>query len=137
MTTSQTMPAPSINIKIGETPTEITMFFGRLHELAELIGSFENLPNLDFDAATRAAALELCLAPRDALGRRTDGEPLNLFQITIADGEALLDWMRAHLSDFLLGRLEKHLANLKSNGERLTGVGSSLSGLAASASTTR
>ncbi|MCC0805959.1 hypothetical protein FPV16_06930 [Methylobacterium sp. W2] len=129
-------PTPSINIKISETPTEITMFFGRLHELAELVGSFEQLPNLDFDASTRAAALEICLAPRDALGRRTDDEPVSLYDLTISDGEALLDWMRAHLSDFLLGRLEKHLANLTSNAERLTGVGSSLSGLAVSASTT-
>ena len=127
-------PAPTLNIKIGDKPVEVTMFFGRLNELAELVQSFERLPDVDFDAPTRIAAVEICLVPRDERGRRIEGEGVNLHEVTVEDGEAVLDFVKDHLTDFFLGRLEKHLATIKNSGERLTGVGSSLSGLVPSAS---
>ncbi|MFY9290383.1 MAG: hypothetical protein WAP03_06785 [Methylorubrum rhodinum] len=130
-------PTPSINIKIGEQPVEVTMYFGRLDELAEVVGSFERLPDVDFHAPTRQAVLDICLAPRDERGRRIEGEGVNLHQLTVEDGEAVLDFVKDHLSDFFLGRLEKHLRSLQANGDRLMGVGSSLNGLAGSASETR
>lgn len=130
-------PTPSINIKIGEQPVEVTMYFGRLDELAEVVGSFERLPDVDFHAPTRQAVLDICLAPRDERGRRIEGESVNLHQLTVEDGEAVLDFVKDHLSDFFLGRLEKHLRSLQANGDRLMGVGSSLNGLAGSASETR
>lgn len=129
--------APTINIKIGDKPHELTMYFGRLDELAEVVGSFERLPEVDFHAPTRQAVLDICLAPRDERGRRIEGETVNLHQLTVEDGEAVLDFAKEHLSDFFLGRLEKHLRSLQANGERLTGVGSSLNGLVGSASETR
>ena len=135
MTTSS--PTPTINIKIGDKPHEVTMYFGRLDELAEVVGSFERLPEVDFHAPTRQAVLDICLAPRDERGRRIEGETVNLHQLTVEDGEAVLDFAKEHLSDFFLGRLEKHLRSLQANGERLTGVGSSLNGLVGSASETR
>ncbi|MEZ0251305.1 MAG: hypothetical protein ACAH20_10150 [Methylobacteriaceae bacterium] len=130
-------PVPTISIKIGETPHEVTMYFGRLNELAEVVGSFERLPEVDFHAPTRQAVMDICLAPRDERGRLVEGETVNLHQITVEDGEAVLDFVKEHLSDFFLGRLEKHLRSLQANGDRLMGVGSSLNGLAASASETR
>lgn len=130
-------PVPSIYIKIGDKSREVTMYFGRLDELAKVVGSFERLPDVDFDAATRQAVMDICLAPRDERGRRIEGETVNLHQLTVEDGEAVLDFVKDHLSDFFLGRLEKHLRSLQANGERLTDVGSSLTGLANSASETR
>lgn len=130
-------PVPTINIKIGEQPVEVTMYFGRLDELAEVVGSFERLPDVDFHAPTRQAVMDICLAPRDERGRRIEGESVNLHQLSVEDGEAVLDFVKDHLSDFFLGRLEKHLRGLQANGERLTAVGSSLNGLAGSASATR
>lgn len=130
-------PVPTVGIKIGDKPIEVTMYFGRLDELAKLVGSFERLPDVDFDAPTRQAVMDICLAPRDERGRRIEGETVNLHQISVEDGEAVLDFVKDHLSDFFLGRLEKHLRSLQANGERLTGVGSSLNGLLGSASETR
>lgn len=132
-------PVPTISIKIGGEPHEVTMYFGRLNELAEVVGSFERLPEVDFHAPTREAVLDICLAPRDERGRRIDGETAGgiLHRLTVEDGEAVLDFAKEHLSDFFLGRLEKHLLSLQANGDRLTGVGSSLSGLVGSASETR
>lgn len=127
-------PAPTLNIKIGDKSTEVTMFFGRLHELAEVIGSFERLPEVDFHAPTRNAVLDILLSPRDERGRRIEGETVNLHELTIEDGEAALDFIKGHATDFFLGRLEKHLATIKNSGERLTAVGSSLNGLVPSAS---
>ena len=134
-----TVPSPvsTVGIKIGDKPIEVTMYFGRLDELAKLVGSFERLPDVDFDAPTRQAVMDICLAPRDERGRRIEGETVNLHQISVEDGEAVLDFVKDHLSDFFLGRLEKHLRSLQANGERLTGVGSSLNGLLGSASETR
>lgn len=130
-------PAPTISIKIGDQPREVTMYFGRLDELAEVVGSFERLPEMDFDARTRRAVLEICLAPRDERGRRTEADWSIPPELSIEDAEAILDFSKEHLADFFLGRLEKHLRSLQANGERLTGVGSSLNGLAGSASETR
>ncbi|GJE81068.1 hypothetical protein CJNNKLLH_2410 [Methylorubrum thiocyanatum] len=113
------------------------MYFGRLDELAKLVGSFERLPDVDFDAATRQAVMDICLAPRDVRGRRIEDESVNLHQLSVEDGEAVLDFVKDHLSDFFLGRLEKHLRSLAANGERLKDVGSSMNGLAGSASETR
>lgn len=134
--TAATFPAPSIAIKIGDETREITMFFGRLHELAEVVQVFERLPEVDFHAPTREAVMDICLAPRDERGQRIEGETAAglLYQLAIEDGEAVLDFAKEHLADFFLGRLEKQLLSLQANGQRLTGVGSSLSGLAVSAS---
>ncbi|MCJ2108627.1 hypothetical protein MKK70_25290 [Methylobacterium sp. E-041] len=129
-----TSPAPTLNIKIADKSADVTMVFGRLNELAELVGSFERLPEVDFHAPTRTAVLDILLSPRDERGRRIESETVNLHDLTIEDAEAVLDFAKDHLTDFFLGRLEKHLASLKSNGDRLTGVGSSLSGLVPSAS---
>ncbi|GJD32830.1 hypothetical protein PMNALOAF_4109 [Methylobacterium adhaesivum] len=131
---STSSPAPTLNIKIGSKSTEVTMFFGRLNELAELVGSFERLPEVDFHAPTRTAVLDILLSPRDERGRRTDPEWIIPPDLSIEDAEAALDFAKEHLADFFLGRLEKHLASLQTNGQRLTGVGSSLNGLAPSAS---
>ena len=131
-----TSPPPYLDIKIGEEAVSLKMPFGRLNELAELIQSFERLPEIDFDARTRTRVLEICLAPRDARGRLTDPEWCIPPDLDVETAKTILDWAKDHLSDFLLGRLEQHLAALKANGERLTGVGSSLSSLATSASKT-
>ena len=127
-------PAPTLNIKIGDKSTDVTMVFGRLNELAEVVGAYERLPEVDFHYPTRTAVLDILLAPRDERGRRIEGETVNLHELTIQDGEALLDFAKEHLSDFFLGRLEKHLVTIKASGERLTAVGSSLNGLVPSAS---
>jgi hypothetical protein len=134
---STNFPTPSITIKLGDETCEITMFFGLLHELAELVEVYERTPDMDFDASTRAAVLEIILSPRDERGRRIEGETVNFFLLSIDDAKAVLNWAKAHVTDFFLDRLEKHLAVLQANGERLMNVGSSLSGLAASASETR
>lgn len=127
-------PAPTLSIKIGDKSTDVTIFFGRLHELAEVVGSFERLPEVDFNFPTRSAVLDILLSPRDERGRRIEGEAVNLHELTIEDAEAALDFAKDHLADFFLGRLEKHLATIKNSGERLTDVGSSLNGLVPSAS---
>jgi hypothetical protein len=129
-----TSPAPTLNIKIGDKSTDVTMFFGRLNELAEVVGSFERLPEVDFHAPTRTAVLDILLSSRDERGRRIDGETVNLHELAVDDAEAALDFAKEHLADFFIGRLEKHLASLQTNSHRLTGVGSSLSGLVPSAS---
>ncbi|MFE1603001.1 hypothetical protein [Methylobacterium sp. ID0610] len=133
---SSTSPAPSITVNVGDKPTEILMSFGRLNELAELVGGMERLPEIDFNPNTSAATLEICLAPRDERGRRTDAEWFIPTDLSVPDAEAVLDFVKEHLSDFFLRRLEKHLDGLQTNGARLTAVGSSLSGLAGSASKT-
>ena len=127
-------PAHTLNIKISDKSTDVTMVFGRLNELAEVVGSFERLPAVDFHYPTRTAVLDILLSPRDERGRRIEGETVNLHELSIEDAEAALDFAKEHLADFFLGRLEKHLVTIKSNGERLTAVGSSLSGLVPSAS---
>ena len=127
-------PENTLNITIGDKSTDVTMFFGRLNELAEVIGAFERLPEVDFNFPTRTAVLDILLSPRDERGRRIEGESMNLHELTVDDGEALLDFAKEHLADFFLGRLEKHLVTIKNSGERLTAVGSSLNGLVPSVS---
>lgn len=127
-------PHPTLNIKIGDKSTDVTMFFGRLHELAEVVGSFERLAEVDFHFPTRTAVLDILLSPRDERGRCTDPEWSIPMDLSIEDAEAALDFAKEHLADFFLGRLEKHLVTIKASGERLTAVGSSLSGLVPSAS---
>ena len=131
---STSSPAPTLNIKIGDKSIDMTMFFGRLNELAELVGSFERLPEMDFHAPTRTTVMEICLAERDERGRRTETAWFMPPDLSIEDGEAVLDFAKEHLANFFLGRLEKHLASLQTNGQRLTDVGSSLNGLVPSAS---
>lgn len=133
---TSTSPVPNLNIKVGEKPHNVTMYFGRLDELAGVVGSFERLPEVDFHAPTRQAVLDICLSPRDERGRRIETDWCIPPELSIADGEAVLDFAKEHLADFFLGRLEKHLRSLQANGERLTGVGSSLNGLVGSASET-
>lgn len=127
-------PASTLNIKIGDKSTEVIMVFGRLNELAEVVGSFERLPEVDFHFPTRTAVLDILLSPRDERGRRIEGEAVNLHELTVEDAEAALDFAKSALTDFFLGRLEKHLVTIKNSGERLTAVGSSLNGLVPSAS---
>jgi hypothetical protein len=137
MTLANTSPVPSINIKVDDKTHEVTMYFGRLHELAEVVQAYELLPEVDFNPTIRAAVLDICLSPRDERGRRIEGDSVNLHQLTVEDGEAVLDFAKEHLSDFFLGRLEWQLRAVQGSAERLTAVGSLLSGSAASASETR
>jgi len=129
-------PPPHLDIKLGEEPVSIKMYFGRLNELAEMVGAFERLPEIDFNGAVRSKVLEICLAPRGERGRLTDPDWSIPPELDIAAAKAVLDWVKEHLSDFMLGRLEQHLAALQRNSEKLTAVGSSLSSLATSASKT-
>lgn len=129
-------PTPSITIKMGDTSREVLMSFGLLSELAELVRAYELLPEVDFNSATRTAVVDLCLAPRDDRGRRTDAEPVDLYQLSIEDGAAVLDFAKEHLSDFFLGRLEKQLRSVQGSADRLRAVGSLLNGSVASASET-
>ncbi|KMO20361.1 hypothetical protein [Methylobacterium indicum] len=100
---STTSPAPSITINVGDKPTEILMSFGRLNELAELVGAMERLPEIDLNPSTSASALEICLAPRDERGRRTDAEWFIPPDLSVQDGCAILDFAKEHLADFFSG----------------------------------
>ncbi|SEP40681.1 hypothetical protein SAMN04487843_11614 [Methylobacterium sp. ap11] len=128
-----TAPAPTLDVNIGDKSHQVLMSFGMLNELAELVGSIEQLPAIDFDTHTRTTTLEVCLASRDERGRR-DPEWFLPPALTVEAAEAVLDFAKEHLFDFFVGRLEKHLSSLQANGTRLKAVGSSLSGSAASAS---
>lgn len=108
--TEPTREAPSEHQKFtvsGEL-VELFMSFGMLNTLAVPIKSFDNLIEVDSEPDLRSFILHICLDKRDAKGRVT--EEFDVFSISMSEAEAILSWVKEHLTDFFITRLKSKLA---------------------------
>lgn len=126
---SEDKPESRITLDVGGTDRTLFMSFGLLNEIAALVQSPENIPELSFNATTSTAALHLMLAPRDKRGNllpEKDDEPAVPLDLDPAIAEQLLDWAGAHVLDFFVRRLTKSAQLYATRADQLAAAGSSL-----------
>lgn len=107
-----TAPAPHHLVSFGnDTQKKLFMSFGLLNQLSGLIGEIHHLHLVHADSGVRDALFAILLVERDSDGtvkKSFDPQDPN-FELSIDQGESLIDWVVAHLRDFFLKRLERQL----------------------------
>jgi hypothetical protein len=129
MSSEDQKPPARLTLDVGGTERTVFMSFGLLNEIAALVQSPENVPELSFNSTVSTAALHLMLAPRDKRGNilpEKDDEPAVPLDLDPEVAEQLLDWAGAHVLDFFVRRLAKSAALFATRADQLAAAGSSL-----------
>jgi len=104
---TQEKPQHTFTITVDGQPKDIKMTFGLLNQLVRTIGDIESVADISFDIELREALLQECLAPRDENGRIEKEVNLFLIDVNPDDVIDLLDWVGAHVTDFLLAQMTR------------------------------
>jgi hypothetical protein len=126
---SDEKPQARITLDVGGTQRTVFMSFGLLNEIAALVQSPENVPELSFNSTVSTAALHLMLAPRDKRGNilpEKEDEPAVPLDLDPDTAEQLLDWAGEHVLDFFVRRLAKSAQLYATRADKLAAAGSSL-----------
>lgn len=132
-------PPARITLDVAGTERTVFMSFGLLNEIAALVQSPENVPELSFNATVSTAALHLMLAPRDKRGNilpEKEDEPAVPLDLDPDTAERLLDWAGEHILDFFVRRLAKSATLFATRADQLAAAGSSLTSSASLAGKT-
>lgn len=109
----------TFTIEVDGDPRDIKMTFGLLNELVRVIGDVEGIAEISFNNDLRDAVLNEVFSERDEQGRIK--EPVNLFNLAVDPDDVvnLLEWVGAHVTDFLLKQMLKTKVMVESNQGRL------------------
>lgn len=113
-----------LTITVNGEEREIFMSFGLLNHLCNVIGTVENVPLISMDAELRNVILPLTLAERSKSGKLINKElpEVDDFEISVSDGEKLLEWVTDHAGNFFIKALETAKRLESNNRERLQGL---------------
>lgn len=129
-------PAEHIDVRIGGKATTIFMSFGMRRALVAALGSMEHIDRILIDADLGDRLMAVALQERDKAGKITTPKELDDIEISLADADALLNWISEHLLDFFMKRLESTKAVGDKFGPMLLNLMASMTGSEASASPT-
>lgn len=100
-------PPEKYSIEINEQKHDLFMSFGLMNTLAIPIKSVDDLIEIDNSPELREFILHSCLDTRNEEGLTIT--KFNLKQLSYAQGEEVLEWVRGHLTDFFITRLRNKL----------------------------
>lgn len=83
----------------------IKMTYGLIQNLANYFKNLEQVENMSIDTSLQNILINEVLAERDENGQRT--EPLKNYalDLSIAEGEKLMEWIMGHVLDFFISQL--------------------------------
>jgi hypothetical protein len=116
-----------LDAKITVKDREILMSYGLLNELTKLVGDPNRAATLDLDPDLGMQVLVTVLAPRTTSGKT---EEFDMPELTPDEAYQVFDWVKAHVLDFFMKRLQSSLGAIEGRKEDLEKLGSLLSGLA-------
>lgn len=113
-----------LSIIVNGEEREIFMSFGLLNHLCNVVGTIENVPLISIDVELRNTILPLTLAERTKSGKLINKElpEVDDFEITVEDGEKLLEWVTDHAGNFFIKALETARRLESNNKDRLQGL---------------
>jgi hypothetical protein len=90
---------------ILEGKRTIKMTYGLIQNLANYFKNLEQVENMSIDTSLQNILINEVLAERDENGQRT--EPLKNYalDLSIAEGEKLMEWIMGHVLDFFISQL--------------------------------
>lgn len=105
----------SMTVTVDGEPREIFMSFNKLNKCAFLVGEVENCQMILSNPQMRGAILPILLAEKGS-------KPVDMDDVEISaeDAQALLEFAAEHVTDFMLGALEKAVVLLEKNKNRST-----------------
>ncbi|KVL49962.1 hypothetical protein [Burkholderia territorii] len=121
MSTTTTRQAPSAKLEItlaGEKKS-LFMSFGLLNELCRGIGDAQGALQVTANSQLRDFALMVVLSDRDEEGNVVKPINVNRIEMSIEDGERLLDWVSQHATDFFVRTMERIVMGHKDKESRL------------------
>ena len=84
---------------------EIKMTYGLLQRLASRFNDLGQVENVSLDANLQNDLINEVLAERDENGARELPDKDYSLELSIQDGEKLMDWISGHIIDFFISRL--------------------------------
>lgn len=107
---------------------DVLMSLGLLNELTALVGDPTNIGAIDFDVEIQALTIAACVAERTKFGKRK-GEPnIDDLEVSVAEVEQLLDWVKSHVMDYFVRRLTANAALVNRHQKSLKGLEQFLTG---------
>jgi hypothetical protein len=107
---------------------DILMSLGLLNELTGLVGDPTNIGAVDFDSDIQAQVIAACVAERTKFGKRKSELNIDELPVSVAQVEALLDWVKAHVMDYFVRRLTANAALVNRHQKSLKGLEHFLTG---------
>ena len=105
---------------------EVTMTFGLLNELARITGDINRIGIIDIDPDLAESVLSAVLVDRDPRGKPKEAKDWQHPDLPPDQASAVFDWVKEHLFDFFLQRLQNTADLMARNKERMAPIGSFL-----------
>lgn len=123
-----------LTITVNGQQREVFMSFALLSSMVRVVGSVDDLGQAILDPSVRDALVVVALAPRDGEKKLEDYSVAD-FNLSVQDGDRLVDWIMEHVLDFFMKRIEmaKNLSESET-GKKLESLMSSIAGSLASRS---
>lgn len=103
-----TKPHDKITITVDDAEREIFMPFALVNELAKMVGSPDDVPQIFVNGELRDEVLKSVLAVRKKSGKIIDPvADLDDVELSIDDAEALLGWVAGHVMGFSVRSLQQ------------------------------
>lgn len=100
-------PQDHLTINIGEEETQVELFmsFALLNQLTAALQNSDDLQLLHDSPETRMFVTEQLLGSL----KRKKKAPINSGDITLNQGDKIIDWVQSHLEFFFLSRMKKKI----------------------------
>ncbi|HIH2746987.1 TPA: hypothetical protein ACYLN4_002724 [Burkholderia lata] len=118
-TTTRQSPPAKLEITLAGEKKSLFMSFGLLNELCRGIGDAQGALQVTANSQLRDFVLMVVLSDRDDEGNVVKPINVNRIEMSIDDGERLLDWVSQHATDFFVRTMERIVTGHKDKESRL------------------
>ncbi|CAJ3204338.1 hypothetical protein DF044_01980 [Burkholderia contaminans] len=118
-TTTRQAPPAKLEVTLAGEKKSLFMSFGLLNELCRGIGDAQGALQVTANSQLRDFALMVVLSDRDEEGNVVKPINVNRIEMSIEDGERLLDWVAQHATDFFVRTMERIVTGHKDKENRL------------------
>lgn len=105
--TKENMAPETISVSLNGKQTELTMYFGLLHELLGIVRDLTAVGMVAIDNDLRSQVLNAVLAERDDDGNIIVPVNMKKLKVSAADVQVICNWVAGHTLDFFLVGIEK------------------------------
>jgi hypothetical protein len=106
----------------------IFMSYGLLSTLSRIVGDVNRIGVIDIDPDMAAEVLDECLVPRTSTGKPNRPASYEMPDLPIEEAGKIFTWVKEHLLNFFIRRLQSTADLMTQNKERLQSLGSFLGG---------
>ena len=121
-TTTRQAPPAKLEVTLAGEKKSLFMSFGLLNELCRGIGDAQGALQVTANSQLRDFALMVVLSDRDEEGNVVKPINVNRIEMSIEDGERLLDWVAQHATDFFVRTMERIVTGHKDKENRLNAL---------------